>query len=122
MNSSADIKGFVGRNGGVVCTSSNAKRALQWSFERGQRVFFFPRPAPGPHTAVLGMGLDADDCVLYDPHKPAVPTRGSCASEDDPVALALLRARRCTKSSVDEVRCGCRASTSWSTPSAGTTW
>src|SRR5687768_2187324 len=34
MNSSADIKGFVGRNGGVVCTSSNAKTALTWAFER----------------------------------------------------------------------------------------
>src|SRR5690242_19030673 len=32
MNSSADIKGFVGRNGGVVCTSSNAERALRWAF------------------------------------------------------------------------------------------
>src|SRR4051795_9943932 len=35
MNSSADIKGFVGRNGGVVCTSSNAPRALSWAYERG---------------------------------------------------------------------------------------
>src|SRR5690242_8424680 len=34
MNSSADIKGFVGRNGGVVCTSSNAKRALSWAYEQ----------------------------------------------------------------------------------------
>src|SRR5437868_2887853 len=32
MNSSADIKGFVGRHGGVVCTSSNAKRALEWAY------------------------------------------------------------------------------------------
>jgi quinolinate synthase len=70
MNSSADIKGFVGRRGGVVCTSSNARRALAWSFERGERVLFLPDQHLGRNTAVLEMGLSLDDCVLYDPHKP----------------------------------------------------
>jgi quinolinate synthase len=70
MNSSADIKGFVGRNEGVVCTSSNAERALSWSFERGSKVFFLPDQHLGRNTAVLKMGFDLDDCVLYDPHKP----------------------------------------------------
>jgi quinolinate synthase len=70
MNSSADIKGFVGRHGGVVCTSSNARAALTWAFERGQRVLFLPDQHLGRNTAVLQMGLDVDDCVLYNPHKP----------------------------------------------------
>ncbi|GAB1645915.1 quinolinate synthase NadA [Krasilnikovia sp. MM14-A1259] len=70
MNSSADIKGFVGRNSGVVCTSSNAKRALTWAFERGEKVFFLPDQHLGRNTAVREMGFDLDDCVLYDPHKP----------------------------------------------------
>ena len=70
MNSSADIKGFVGRNNGVVCTSSNAKRALTWAFEQGRQVFFLPDQHLGRNTAVLEMGFDLDDCVLYDPHKP----------------------------------------------------
>ncbi|MFF5082647.1 quinolinate synthase NadA [Actinoplanes sp. NPDC000266] len=70
MNSSADIKGFVGRSKGVVCTSSNAKRALDWSFEQGSKVFFLPDQHLGRNTAVLEMGFDLDDCVLYDPHKP----------------------------------------------------
>jgi quinolinate synthase len=70
MNSSADIKGFVGREKGVVCTSSNAKRALEWSFEQGSKVFFLPDQHLGRNTAVLEMGFDLDDCVLYDPHKP----------------------------------------------------
>jgi len=70
MNSSADIKGFVGRNNGVVCTSSNAKRALTWAFERGEKVFFLPDQHLGRNTAVLEMGFGLDDCVLYDPHKP----------------------------------------------------
>ncbi|MEU4773309.1 quinolinate synthase NadA [Micromonospora sp. NPDC023644] len=70
MNSSADIKGFVGRNGGVVCTSSNAKRALEWAYQQGSKVFFFPDQHLGRNTAVLEMGFSLDDCVLYDPHKP----------------------------------------------------
>jgi len=70
MNSSADIKGFVGRTKGVVCTSSNAKRALTWSFEQGSKVFFLPDQHLGRNTAVLDMGFDLEDCVLYDPHKP----------------------------------------------------
>ena len=70
MNSTAAIKGFVGRNGGLVCTSSNAKRALTWAFERGQRVLFLPDQHLGRNTAVREMGFDLEDCVLYDPHKP----------------------------------------------------
>ena len=70
MNSSADIKGFVGRNGGVVCTSSNAKRALDWAFARGEKVLFLPDQHLGRNTAVREMGYTLDDCVLYDPHKP----------------------------------------------------
>src|SRR5690606_34144495 len=70
MNSTAAIKAFCGRNGGVVCTSSNAKRALEWAFERGQRVLFLPDQHLGRNTAAREMGFDLDDCVLYDPHKP----------------------------------------------------
>jgi quinolinate synthase len=70
MNSSADIKGFVGRNNGVVCTSSNAQRALTWAFEQGSKVLFLPDQHLGRNTAVLEMGFSLDDCVLYDPHKP----------------------------------------------------
>jgi quinolinate synthase len=70
MNSSADIKGFVGHNGGVVCTSSNAERALRWAYDRGTTVLFMPDQHLGRNTAVLQMGFSLDDCVLYDPHKP----------------------------------------------------
>jgi quinolinate synthase len=68
MNSTAAIKGFVGRHGGVVCTSSNAEQALRWAFERGQRVLFLPDQHLGRNTAVRGLGFDLDDCVLYDPY------------------------------------------------------
>ncbi len=70
MNSSADIKGFVGRNGGVVCTSSNARRALEWALAKGEKVLFLPDQHLGRNTAVLELGMSLDDCVLYDPHKP----------------------------------------------------
>lgn len=71
MNSSADIKGFVGRHGGVVCTSSNAARALTWAYQRGERVLFLPDQHLGRNTAVRELGFDLDDCVLWDPHRPA---------------------------------------------------
>ncbi len=71
MNSSADIKGFTGRHGGTICTSSNAKRALEWAFAKGEKVLFLPDQHLGRNTAVLQLGMGLDDCVVYDPHKPA---------------------------------------------------
>ncbi len=70
MNSSAAIKGFTGRHGGTICTSSNAKRALEWALQTGTKVLFLPDQHLGRNTAVLDLGLSLDDCVLYDPHKP----------------------------------------------------
>jgi quinolinate synthase len=70
MNSTAAIKAFTGRNRGAVCTSSNAKQALDWAFQQGEKVFFLPDQHLGRNTAVLELGLSLDDCVLYDPHKP----------------------------------------------------
>jgi quinolinate synthase len=69
INSAANIKEFVGRNGGAVCTSSNARGALEWALERGSRVMFFPDQHLGRNTAV-DMGFDPDeDMVLWDPFK-----------------------------------------------------
>jgi quinolinate synthase len=70
MNSSADIKAFTGRHGGTVCTSSNAKRALDWAFGKGRQVLFLPDQHLGRNTAVRELGLSLDDCVVYDPHRP----------------------------------------------------
>lgn len=69
MNSSAALKAFCGRNGGTVCTSSNAPAVLAWAFERGQKVLFFPDQHLGRNTAKhMGIGLDA--MPLWDPRKP----------------------------------------------------
>ncbi|CAM5232792.1 Quinolinate synthase OS=Streptomyces microflavus OX=1919 GN=nadA PE=3 SV=1 [Streptomyces microflavus] len=70
MNSSADIKAFTGKHGGTICTSSNAKRALEWAFEQGEKILFLPDQHLGRNTAVRDMGLELKDCVLYNPHKP----------------------------------------------------
>jgi quinolinate synthase len=70
MNSSADIKAFCGRNGGAVCTSSNAETALEWAYQQGSKVLFLPDQHLGRNTAVLKMGLSLDDCVVWDPHRP----------------------------------------------------
>lgn len=70
MNSSAAIKGFTGRHGGTICTSSNAKKALDWAFTQGEKVLFLPDQHLGRNTAVLELGLSTSDCVLFDPHKP----------------------------------------------------
>ena len=83
MNSSAAIKGFTGRHGGTICTSSNAKRAMEWALQGAKqpaphdgppspakKVLFLPDQHLGRNTAVLELGLSLDDCVLYDPHRP----------------------------------------------------
>jgi len=64
MNSSAALKAFCGRNGGIVCTSSNAQTVLEWAFERGERVLFFPDQHLGRNTA-LHMGIGLDEMPLW---------------------------------------------------------
>ncbi|WP_329179660.1 quinolinate synthase NadA [Streptomyces sp. NBC_01477] len=70
MNSSADIKAFTGRHGGTICTSSNARRALEWAFSQGEKVLFLPDQHLGRNTAVRDLGIALEDCVVYNPHKP----------------------------------------------------
>ncbi|WP_434317946.1 quinolinate synthase NadA [Leifsonia sp. P73] len=69
MNSSAALKAFCGEHGGIVCTSSNAATVLQWAFERGQRVLFFPDQHLGRNTA-KAMGVPVERMPLWNPRKP----------------------------------------------------
>ena len=69
MNSSAAIKAFTGENGGSVCTSSNAERAMRWALEKGEKVFFLPDQHLGRNTAVLRLGFSLTDCVVWNPWK-----------------------------------------------------
>ncbi|WP_413353679.1 quinolinate synthase NadA [Microbacterium sp. 1P06AB] len=68
MNSSAAIKGFVGRHGGIVCTSSNARTVLEWAFTRGRRVLFFPDQHLGRNTA-KAMGVPLEQMPMWNPRK-----------------------------------------------------
>src|SRR3989454_4581550 len=69
MNSSAALKAFCGERGGVVCTSSNATRVLEWAFKRGERVLFFPDEHLGRNTGVK-LGIADDAMVVWDPRRP----------------------------------------------------
>jgi quinolinate synthase len=70
MNSSAALKAFCGRHGGIVCTSSNAATVLEWAFERGQRVLFFPDQHLGRNTA-KAMGIPLERMPMWNPRKPS---------------------------------------------------
>ncbi len=69
MNSAAVLKAFCGRNGGLICTSSNARQALSWAFDHGQKVFFFPDQHLGRNTAKR-MGIAEDERILWQPGLP----------------------------------------------------
>ncbi len=74
MNSTAALKAFVGRHGGAVCTSSNARRVLEWALREqadrpaAEKVLFFPDQHLGRNTA-LEMGFDASTMVVWDPRR-----------------------------------------------------
>jgi quinolinate synthase len=92
MNSSADIKAFTGRNGGTVCTSSNAQRAMEWALGRGEKILFMPDEHLGRNTAVLQMGLSLSDCVLWNPRKPL----GGNTAEELAAATVILWKGHCS--------------------------
>jgi len=106
MNSSAAIKAFTGANGGAICTSSNAERAMRWAFEQGERVLFLPDQHLGRNTAVLKLGLKLEDCVLWNPWKP----QGGLSENEIRNAKVVLWRGHCSVhgrfsiSNVEEVR------------------
>ncbi|GAB4355534.1 MAG: quinolinate synthase NadA [Methylohalobius crimeensis] len=69
INSAADLKGFCGRHGGIVCTSSNAASILEWSFARREKVLFFPDQHLGRNTGYR-MGIGLDEMAVWEPGKP----------------------------------------------------
>ncbi|HEX8201225.1 MAG TPA: quinolinate synthase NadA [Isosphaeraceae bacterium] len=70
INSTAELKAFCGRHGGIVCTSSNARAVLDWAFARRRRVLFFPDQHLGRNTA-KAMGIPLDQMALWDPRLPS---------------------------------------------------
>jgi quinolinate synthase len=108
MNSSADIKAFVGRHGGTVCTSSNAETALEWAYDQktDAKVLFLPDQHLGRNTAVLQLGLSLDDCVVWNP---LLPDGGLTSEELRDARMILWRGHcsvhgRFSPAVVDELR------------------
>jgi quinolinate synthase len=69
INSAAGLKAFCGRHGGIVCTSSNAARILEWSFARRTKVLFFPDQHLGRNTGYR-MGIPLEQMVVWDFEQP----------------------------------------------------
>jgi quinolinate synthase len=69
MNTTAELKAFTGKYGGLTCTSSNADSAFKWAYERFDKLFFFPDQHLGRNTAKK-YGIPKDKIVLYDTREP----------------------------------------------------
>jgi quinolinate synthase len=106
MNSSAAIKSFTGEHGGTICTSSNAKAAMEWAFTQGSKILFLPDQHLGRNTAVQSLGLSLEDCVLWNPWK---EMGGLTREELERAKVILWRGHssvhgRFSKDSIDDVR------------------
>jgi len=69
INSAADLKAFCGQHGGIVCTSSNARKIVDWSFGQREKILFFPDQHLGRYTA-YDMGLPLEQMVVWDFDQP----------------------------------------------------
>jgi len=68
INSTAAIKAFVGRNGGAVCTSSNARKIMEWALALGEKALFLPDEHLGRNTAYR-MGIPLEQMAVWNPHQ-----------------------------------------------------
>lgn len=69
INSTADLKAFCGRHDGIVCTSSNAEKVLDWCFEKREKILFFPDEHLGRNTGYR-MGIPMEEMVVWDFNQP----------------------------------------------------
>ncbi len=77
INSAATIKAFCGEHNGIVCTSSNAAKVMEWAWsQRGSeadagesKVLMLPDQHLGRNTGVA-MGVPLDQMVVWDPNEP----------------------------------------------------
>jgi quinolinate synthase len=98
MNSAASLKAFVGRHGGAVCTSSNARAVLTWGLgssgsgqPRGDKVLFFPDQHLGRNTGYQ-LGYAAGDMRVWNPRF----ERGGLDEKDVKEAALLLWKGHCS--------------------------
>ncbi|MBI2312383.1 MAG: quinolinate synthase NadA [Betaproteobacteria bacterium] len=91
INSAADLKAFCGEHGGIVCTSSNATKILEWSFGQREKVLFFPDQHLGRWSGHK-MGIPLEDMPVWDPDEPL----GGLAPETIRKARILLWKGHCS--------------------------
>lgn len=92
MNSAANLKAFCGERDGIVCTSSNARAALEWAYARGEKVLFFPDQHLGRNTAHLEMDMPLEEMAVWDPWQ----MLGGCSPEQWRRAKLLLWKGHCS--------------------------
>jgi quinolinate synthase len=68
INSSAEVKAFVGEHGGIVCTSTNAAAIMAWAWKQGDKLLMLPDQHLGRNTAYK-MGVPLDRMVVWDPNE-----------------------------------------------------
>ncbi len=106
INSTAAIKAFVGQNGGIVCTSSNAAKMFEWAMvggisprKKGEdiKLLFLPDQHLGRNTAAsFGMDVSTQTC-LFDPRKLARGDElGGCTPEELLRSKVILWAGHCS--------------------------
>jgi len=86
MNSDANLKDFCGTRGGLVCTSSNAKRAFEWAFSKADKILFFPDEHLGRNTA-NSLGIPKSEQVMWDWRN---PTSGKLTPQEAAKARVIL--------------------------------
>jgi quinolinate synthase len=67
INCTAELKAFVGKNDGSICTSSNAQEIIKWALERGEKLLFFPDQHLGRNTC-FDLGIPLEEMVVYNPN------------------------------------------------------
>jgi quinolinate synthase len=110
MNSTAAIKAFCGERGGLVCTSSNARAAFEWAFQRGKRILFLPDQHLGRNTG-YAMGIPLNEMAVWDPWAVQIgPSQGGQTRQSLEASRVLLWKGHCSvhqrflPSHVDAVR------------------
>jgi quinolinate synthase len=101
MNSTAATKALCGRNGGIVCTSSNATEVMKWALETRERIVFFPDQHLGRNTG-LKLGIPIEQMLIWNPFK----TLGGHTADELLQSKAILWQGHCsvhTRFSVDQI-------------------
>jgi quinolinate synthase len=105
MNSAASLKAFCGRNGGIVCTSSNAVKVLEWALQRGEKVLFFPDQHLGRNTG-LRLDIPLSEMAVWDYSLP-YGSLGANTLEEIERAWVILWKGHCSvhlRFSVEQIR------------------